>query len=354
MTGKNAGCPRGTGTKFKTDNITKSEARRLCSFNKYNAGKLKSRTQNHRSRSREAAKKGDVMETDNEVEDTEDEAVQSHLIKYYGEKPWKSSVEESESDCSGVLSEPGKVEEVSSVRPKRNKIACSEENIDNINHKKSRKENSETENSLIITTPAEIITDTHATKPQRQSQNTCDSHSEISTTDIVTNPTQTASTNNLVRQNKTNSARIDLNSAEYISQTNKMPKKVFLNSVDPTHPAHKLSKLSPFRIMKEVKFLCGEVNNIEHEHTQSGSLLITTKTHEQVKILLDAKTFGEENIPVKSSIAWSRQLCQGKIYAPAFSGESLEYLLEKLKPCGVVAIRKMFFDPKKAKIPLYH
>jgi len=359
MTGRNASHPRGTGTKFKT----------------WNASKKKTRCPRSRSSSKKMTREGmqeSVMETGSEYEDTvaEEDGIRKHLDKYYGGEPWKSTVEDSESDCSGVLSEPGKVERVGSARIKRNKITCSDENINATNNKKSRKETTEhytgenetmlTNTNILADGDAEAneelnhhqttVTLTAVSLNTTNNENTISNEINRDTHDPFTN-TDTETTENRSgpsRPTKTLSAKINLNSNEYLSQTSQTPNKVYINS---TNPTQKLSKFSPFRIIKEIKALCGDVDNIEH--TQSGSLLVTTRSHEQTKTLLAAKKFEEANIPIKTTIAWSRKLCQGKIYAPAFSGESLDYLLDKLKPCGVVGIRKLFFDPKKSKIPLY-
>ena len=82
-------------------------------------------------------------------------------------------------------------------------------------------------------------------------------------------------------------------------------------------------------------------------------MLIVTKSVEQVKILLKIKTLSEKQIPVIVVPDWGQQTVQGKVFILQFADDSLEDLLVMLKPHGVVGIRKMFHDPKRAESSLY-
>ncbi|XP_047737640.1 uncharacterized protein LOC125178286 [Hyalella azteca] len=154
----------------------------------------------------------------------------------------------------------------------------------------------------------------------------------------------------LKKTTEASSARIDLNSAENAHNLPQSTRQVILTSSD---AQTKLSRLNPFRIAKAMDALCGPVQSVEHQ--RSGALLITTKTLEQVHILLDAKILkiGEESHPVTGTIAWSTQFSYGKIFAPELQDESLDFLLTILKEDKVVGIRKLLSDPKKSSVPLY-
>lgn len=125
-------------------------------------------------------------------------------------------------------------------------------------------------------------------------------------------------------------------------------RKVFINST--SDPICYLSKINPLKIANEIDRLCCEpVADVQGK--SSGSLLITTANLQQVETLLKINTFLDQ--PVKVTIAWSSQTSQGKIYAPEFINDSLEQLLEYLKPSNVISIRKLFQDPNRKNAPLY-
>lgn len=46
-------------------------------------------------------------------------------------------------------------------------------------------------------------------------------------------------------------------------------------------------------------------------------------------------------------------MSQGKLYAPELQNETLEDILDILKPIGAVSIKKLFSDPNKAAVPLF-
>lgn len=126
-------------------------------------------------------------------------------------------------------------------------------------------------------------------------------------------------------------------------------RQVLINSTEDS-PVN-VSKINPIRVANEINKLCGEVDDIQHR--RSGSLVIKTKTYEQVVKLLSLTHFTEKNIPVIVTRDWGSITVQGKIYAPEFSEDSLEDLLEMLKPEGVVRITKLFRDPKLAYSQIY-
>ena len=95
----------------------------------------------------------------------------------------------------------------------------------------------------------------------------------------------------------------------------------------------------------------GEVEDVDYR--RNGSLLITCKSKEQVQTIINTTQLPISKIKTKGSLAWSSQTINGVVFAPEFVEDSLEYLLEMLKPCGVIAIRKMFQDPNRASAPLY-
>ena len=142
--------------------------------------------------------------------------------------------------------------------------------------------------------------------------------------------------------------RVDLNTAEMSEQLPEDTRKIFITSKDTTV---QLSKMNPFAVAKGIDMLCGPVEKVEH--TKSGSLLITTKTLQQIRTILRAEVFTEKRIPITTIIAWSSQISQGRIYAPEFRDCSLADLLELLKPSNVIGIRKLYSDPNKSTSPLY-
>ena len=115
-------------------------------------------------------------------------------------------------------------------------------------------------------------------------------------------------------------------------------------------PEECLTKLNPHKIGKEIDRICGVVQDVIYQ--RSGSLLIVPKTADQTQALLNTTELFN-NVKVQTSIAWSSELSYGKVYAPEFQEDSLESLLEILKPVGVVGVRKLFADPNNANIPLY-
>lgn len=92
--------------------------------------------------------------------------------------------------------------------------------------------------------------------------------------------------------------------------------------------------MDPFRIGKEIDLICGQVEKVEYK--PSGSLLITKKTLRQVTNLLQLKSFTAQNIPINAQVAWGQQISYGKLYAPEFSQDTLDELLDILKRLKII------------------
>ena len=138
------------------------------------------------------------------------------------------------------------------------------------------------------------------------------------------------------------SARINLDSKSPVPASTR---KIFLS---PTQSSKKLTHLNPCLLKKDIDSLCGPVTSVEY--LQSGNLLITACSSDQVTLLLGISSLPSLNVSVTAKIAWSQQFTYGKLYAPALSHESLDTILEYLSPHGVVAVRKL--NPK-VSAPLY-
>lgn len=174
----------------------------------------------------------------------------------------------------------------------------------------------------------------------REQQSTSSSRPTLKTINTDTVETQ---------NNKTyipTTAKIDLNAnLENLPQT---ALQVFIHNATEDK---KLATINPYKIKAEIDTLCGPVNNVEHR--RNGSLLITTKSTDQVQTIVKSTRLPISQIPIKGSVAWSTQTVSGKIYAPEFAEDTLSDLLELLKPVGVIAIRKFLQDPTKKHIPIY-
>lgn len=154
---------------------------------------------------------------------------------------------------------------------------------------------------------------------------------------------------NAEKTNKPLSARVNLNTEENLANIPDSTRQVFLHN-DSAYEK-KLASLSPIKIKKEIDLMIGKVENVEHR--RNGSLLITTRDINQVKYLTKIRKLPISNIAVKGSIAWSTQTVSGKLFAPELAGETLEEILQFFKPNNVVAVRKMFQDPARARTPLF-
>ena len=129
------------------------------------------------------------------------------------------------------------------------------------------------------------------------------------------------------------SARLDMSSISPLPPTTS---KLYVTSADPDK---KLTQMNPCLLQQEVDLLLGPIHTIEY--LRSGSLLLTTKTFNQVSLLLDATHLPTSKIPITSTVAWNQQFTYGKLYAREFSFDSLETTLEYFRPHNVVAIRRL-------------
>jgi len=363
---------RGKGTKFKTKRESKSKIEGAV------ANAVKKRKVENPSKPNEVEATNDATASNvslasdtsqSEYEDmSENEPVKKHLSKY-GDAPWNSSMDSVATACSGVLSGSGEISKVvdsnRASKPTRNQSSsccpsnavqpelvkynkASELIITKYGNNANEPEQTPQEETNLTTTQNNPTNNSNYQNSEMENVSSNTTGEVAYHPDTMTNPTQTyASTlSNTNNAKELTYARINLNNPDNMTNLTSTTKKVFLSSQDPNI---KLSKMSPFRLGREITDTCGEVESIEHH--RSGSLLITTKTVEQVSTLLRTKQlFGT---PIQTQIAWSHHLCYGKIYAPSFAEETLEFLLEKLKPSGVVGIRKLFNDPKKKYVPLY-
>jgi len=163
-----------------------------------------------------------------------------------------------------------------------------------------------------------------------------------------TNASETLPANNENNQQQT--ARIDLSKPEFQANLPTSTRQVYITTADSNNSTSVLTRINPFKLGKEIESICGPVTNIEYK--KSGNILITTNSLDQVKKLLETKRI-LDNITVKVIVAWNSTISEGKLYAPEFSNESLEELLELLKPFGVIAVRKLLRDPLKSHVPLF-
>jgi hypothetical protein len=154
--------------------------------------------------------------------------------------------------------------------------------------------------------------------------------------------------NNNNNRRKNRSARVNLNDPENLE---KLPKSIRDIIITSTRENTKLSRLNPIRIAQEIDKICGEVPKVEY--CKTGSIIVTTRTLEQAHKLLKANSFPGINLPINTAVAWSRQLNQGKIYAPEFQDDDPEELLPMLRDAGIVGIRSLFSDSKRGNVPLY-
>jgi hypothetical protein len=213
---------------------------------------------------------------------------------------------------------------------------------------KTRKVTDETD--LQSSTEITELTDEYEAAALPQSLSAVISSSMESIISAESNPKgvlSAASSQNNVAIIMPKSANINL---DELASTNGYPettRQVYITSI--STPIVHLCKLNPIKVATEIDRLCGEVSKVDYK--PSGSLLVTTHTLAQVRSILATTTFC--NIPVQVTVAWTSQTSQGKIYAPEFLGDSIDDLLQLLRPSGVVGIRKLYQDPKKVNSPLY-
>ena len=144
----------------------------------------------------------------------------------------------------------------------------------------------------------------------------------------------------------TTCARVDLNSLA--NPPTSTARQIYLNCDD---PQKHITSLNPLKLKIALDSLCGPVEAVEY--LRNRTLLITVASPDQIPQLLKAKTLPEFNLPITTSVAWTRQLTYGKLFARELASDSLEEILNMLRPNNVVAVRRLFNDPNKAHIPLY-
>ena len=142
-------------------------------------------------------------------------------------------------------------------------------------------------------------------------------------------------------------ARVDLN--QFLESG--LPENTRQLLVSHSDPNLKLTSNNPCKIEIGLNKICGKIEKLDY--LKSGSILVTTKTLIQTEKLLKTTMLPEFNIPIKITIAWSRQLTYGKIWAPEFGNDTLQEMLKYLEPHNVVAVRKLFNNPTRAHTPLF-
>ena len=160
---------------------------------------------------------------------------------------------------------------------------------------------------------------------------------------------QTKNVPNLLNTQKVNelnslkSARVNLENLE----TQNVTKHILITGQD---PENKITKINPCKMEDALTKLCGNIEFVEYNR-KADSILITLQTHHQVHKIIKTKVLLEKPITIKPH--WARSFTYGKLRAPEFSEETMEEMLEYLKPHNVVAVRKLFTNPSKSHIPLY-
>ena len=139
-------------------------------------------------------------------------------------------------------------------------------------------------------------------------------------------------------------ARISLDASFPLPETTR---QVFVVSND---SSRKLTYLNPCTLKSDIDAACGQVSKVTY--MQNGTLLVTAYTLEQVQQLLQTTFFPTAKLSITVKVAWTQQFTYGKLYAPPLAHESLDTILEYLSPMNVVAVRKMFADPRNTT-PLY-
>ena len=148
-------------------------------------------------------------------------------------------------------------------------------------------------------------------------------------------------------------AQININDEEFLKSLPESTRKLHIVAVA---EGVTLTKLNPWKLQKSLNRIAGELENVDY--IKSGALLATCRDMDQVKKWLKTKCiqFSEDlNIAISVTVALTGQSVQGKIYIPQNDDyeNSIEDLLEQLRPQGVINIRKFYHDSEKSHIPLY-
>ena len=146
------------------------------------------------------------------------------------------------------------------------------------------------------------------------------------------------------RNEEPTSAKINLETNKNLEKI----KQLLLTSIDNDR---KLTTYSPIKIEEAIHQVCGEVELIDYQ--KSGSILVIIKHHSQIQELRACKELPILKIPIQVNIAWTTHFTYGKLWAPEFMRDSLQEILEYFEKFGVVAVRKLYNDLKRAHQPYY-
>ena len=154
------------------------------------------------------------------------------------------------------------------------------------------------------------------------------------------------------RESHRGSASININSNEFIRG---IPESTRIVHVVSIRPGITLSKLNLIMLSKYLDEVCGEVETVQH--LRSGGLFITCRSLEQVKTLLSATSIKMHSradlLKVQVAVAMTNQTVSGKVYTHELADMTLNSLLEKLRPSGVISVWELLKDPAKSHVPLY-
>ena len=146
------------------------------------------------------------------------------------------------------------------------------------------------------------------------------------------------------RNEEPKSAKTDLEKNKNLSNI----KQILLTSTDNDQM---LTTYNPIRIEEAIEEVCGEIEKTDYQN--SGSILVTITNPAQIEKLEKCKLLPILNIPIKANIAWTTHFTYGKIWAPEFMRDSLQEILQIFEKHGVVAVRKLYNDEKRAHLPNY-
>ena len=146
------------------------------------------------------------------------------------------------------------------------------------------------------------------------------------------------------RNGEPTSAKTDLEKNKNLSNI----KQILLTS---TNNDQRLTTYNPEKIGEAIEEYCGEIEKTDYQ--TSGSILVTIKHPDQIEKLQACTELPILNIPVKANIAWTTHFTYGKLWAPEFMRDSLQEILQIFEKHGVVAVRKLYNDTKRANQPIY-
>ena len=186
-------------------------------------------------------------------------------------------------------------------------------------------------------------------KAKKDNINTAQTHKPTAL--AQNNDTNSLQTSNNPQPTPRQSASVNINDSAFLESQPDI-RKVHITS---TSQQYQLTSLNPCYLKKAIDKITNEIEGVQYLKS-SGSLIIQCKTLNQVKKLLETKTFLYKDnieIPVRVSIAKVSQTVQGKITAPELADMSIEEILGESQHLGVVDVRKMYSSPEKENIPIY-